>query len=57
MIISRTPFLISFVGSGTDLRSFYLKDFGQVLSTTIDKYIYVVVKRQTDMAEFKYRIN
>ena len=46
MIISRTPFRISFVGGGTDLRSFYTKEPGQVLSTSIDKYIYVLVKRQ-----------
>ena len=57
MIISRTPFRISFVGGGTDLRAFYEKEFGQVLSTTINKYIYVAVKRQTDIVDFKYRIN
>jgi len=57
LIISRTPFRISFVGGGTDLRAFYSKEFGQVLSTAIDKYIYVAVKRQTDIANFKYRIN
>ena len=57
MIISRTPFRISFVGGGTDLRAFYKKEFGQVLSTTIDKYIYVAVKKQSDIAEYKYRIN
>ena len=57
MIISRTPFRISFVGGGTDLRVFYKKEFGQVLSTTINKYIYVAVKRQTEIVDFKYRIN
>ena len=57
MIISRTPFRISFVGGGTDIRSFYAKEPGQVLSTSIDKYIYVVVKRQIGIVEFKYRIN
>jgi D-glycero-alpha-D-manno-heptose-7-phosphate kinase len=57
MIISRTPFRISFVGGGTDLRSFYLKESGQVLSTSINKYIYVVVKRQIGIVEYKYRIN
>ena len=57
MIISRTPFRISFVGGGTDLRSFYSKEPGQVLSTTINKYIYVVVKRQIGIVEHKYRIN
>ena len=57
MIISRTPFRISFVGGGTDLRTFYSKEDGQVLSTSIDKYIYVVVKRQIGIVEFKYRVN
>ena len=57
MIISRTPFRISFVGGGTDLRSFYDEEPGQVLSTSIDKYIYVVVKRQIGIVEFRYRIN
>jgi D-glycero-alpha-D-manno-heptose-7-phosphate kinase len=57
MIISRTPFRISFAGGGTDLPSYYLKEDGSVISTTIDKYIYVAVKRQTAIAEYKYRIN
>lgn len=57
MIISRTPFRISFVGGGTDLRSFYSEEAGQVLSTSIDKYIYVVVKRQIGIVEYKYRVN
>ena len=57
MIISRTPFRISFVGGGTDLRSFYSEEPGQVLSTAIDKYIYVVVKRQIGIVEYKYRVN
>jgi len=57
MIISRTPFRISFVGGGTDLRAFYQKEFGQVLSTAIDKYMYVAIKKQYDMVDYKYRIN
>lgn len=57
MIISRTPFRISFVGGGTDLRSFYEEEPGQVLSSSIDKYIYVVVKRQVGIVEYKYRVN
>lgn len=57
MIISRTPFRISFVGGGTDLREFYAKEDGQVISTGIDKYIYVAVKRQTAISEHKFRIN
>ena len=48
MIISKTPLRISFVGGGTDLPSFYEKDFGAVLSCTIDKYVYVIVKERFD---------
>jgi len=57
IIISRTPFRISFVGGGTDLRSFYNEEPGKVLSTSINKYIYVVVKRQLGIVEHKYRVN
>ncbi len=57
MIISRTPYRLSFVGGGTDLRSFYAEEPGMVLSTTIDKYLFVVVKRQIGIVEFKYRVN
>ena len=44
MIITRTPFRVSFFGGGTDLKTFYSKTDGEVLSTAIDKYLYVVVK-------------
>jgi len=57
MIISRTPFRISFVGGGTDLPDFYKVENGKVLSTSIDKYVYVAVKRQLDIVDFKYRVN
>lgn len=57
MIISRTPFRISFVGGGTDLQEFCRIEEGKVLSSTIDKYIYVTVKRQLDFIEKKYRIS
>lgn len=40
MIISRTPFRISFVGGGTDLKEFYRTEPGAVLCSSIDKYIY-----------------
>ncbi len=43
MIVTRTPFRISFAGGGSDLPSFYSKEPGSVLSTTIDKYMYIVV--------------
>lgn len=41
MIISRTPFRISFTGGGSDISDFYLNHGGAVLSTTIDKYVYL----------------
>lgn len=41
MLITRTPFRISFMGGGTDLPRFYQKNGGAVLSTTINKYIYL----------------
>lgn len=47
LIVSRTPFRISFAGGGTDLPSFYRREQGAVLSTTIDKYVYVMVNRRT----------
>lgn len=40
MIISRTPFRISFVGGGSDLQSYYKHNGGAVLSSSINKYIY-----------------
>jgi D-glycero-alpha-D-manno-heptose-7-phosphate kinase len=57
MIITRTPFRISFAGGGTDLREFYSQEPGRVISTSINKYIYVVIKRQLGIVEHKYRIN
>ena len=41
MIITRTPLRISFAGGGTDLPSFYRKESGAVVSTTINKYVYI----------------
>jgi D-glycero-alpha-D-manno-heptose-7-phosphate kinase len=48
MIITRTPFRISFVGGGTDLSDFYKKEGGAVLSSTIDKYVYIVANKRFD---------
>jgi len=48
MIISQTPLRISFVGGGSDLPSFYKLKNGMVISSTIDKYIYVIVKERFD---------
>lgn len=48
MIISQTPFRVSLAGGGTDLREFYEHEVGAVLSTTIDKYMYIAVNRRFD---------
>jgi len=48
MIISRTPLRISFAGGGTDLRAFYKREWGAVVSTAIDKYMYVTVNKRFD---------
>ena len=48
MIISRTPLRVSFVGGGTDIDYFYKKHNGSVISTAIDKYIYITVKKRFD---------
>ena len=41
MIVSKTPFRISFFGGGTDYPKWYLKYGGKVISTSIDKYCYI----------------
>lgn len=48
MIISRTPFRISFAGGGTDLPAFYRKENGAVTSTAINKYMYVTINKRFD---------
>lgn len=44
MIITKTPFRMSFFGGGTDMQSFFKENEGAVLSTTFDKYCYVTVR-------------
>lgn len=48
MIITQAPLRISFVGGGTDLPDFYRKHGGAVISTAIDKYVFVIVKERFD---------
>lgn len=44
MIITRTPFRVSFAGGGSDLRDFYSQNgYGAVVSTAIDRYMYIVI--------------
>jgi len=46
MILTKAPLRMSFVGGGSDLESFYSKKIGKVISTSIDKYVYVAVKKK-----------
>lgn len=55
MIISRTPFRISFFGGGTDYPEYYNEFGGATLSTTIDKYCYISVHRLTPFFKHRYR--
>jgi len=48
MIITQTPLRISFAGGGTDMKDYYAQGGGAVLSSAIDKYIYVVIKGRFD---------
>lgn len=48
MIISRTPLRVSFVGGGSDIASYYRHSPGAVVSTAINKYIYIMVEKQFD---------
>ena len=51
MIITRTPFRMSFAGGGSDIASFYEKHGGCVLSTTINKYMYISVHPSFELKE------
>jgi D-glycero-alpha-D-manno-heptose-7-phosphate kinase len=48
VIISKTPLRMSFVGGGSDLPAYYRREEGAVLSTSIDKYMYVTVNQKFD---------
>ena len=56
MIISKTPYRISFFGGGTDYPDWYRKFGGEVISTTIDKYIYITARYLPPFFKHKYRI-
>src|SRR6188472_2356949 len=56
MIISRTPFRISFFGGGTDYPEWYGENGGAVLSTTIDKYCYISVRELPPFFDHRFRL-
>ena len=57
MIISKTPVRVSFFGGGTDYPDYFAENGGAVLSTSIDKYIYISVRKTTKVSDHKYKIN
>jgi len=56
MIITRTPFRISFFGGGTDYPAWFRKHGGAVLSTSIDKYCYLTVRYLPPFFEHRHRV-
>ncbi len=56
MILTKTPFRISFFGGGTDFPSWYLTEGGATLSTTIDKYCYISCRVLPPFFQTKHRI-
>ena len=57
MILTRTPLRVSFAGGGTDLAAFYEREYGAVLSTAINRYVYVTVKRHSHLFFEPIRVN
>ena len=55
MIISRTPFRVSFFGGGTDYPAWYRTHGGQVLSTAIDKFCYITLRHLPPFFEHRIR--
>lgn len=56
MIISRTPYRISFFGGGTDYPAWYREHGGAVLSTSINKYSYITCRKLPPFFEYSYRL-
>jgi len=56
MIMSKTPFRVSFFGGGTDYPAWYLQHGGAVIGTSINKYCYITVRTLPPFFEHKHRI-
>ena len=56
MIISKTPYRISFFGGGTDYPEWYLKNGGEVISSTIEKFLYITCRNLPPFFSHKHRI-
>ncbi|MBV5322383.1 MAG: galactokinase [Ilumatobacteraceae bacterium] len=56
MIVSRTPFRVSFFGGGTDYPAWYKENGGAVLSASINKYCYITCRHLPPFFDYRYRI-
>ena len=56
MLISQTPFRMSFLGGGTDYKPYFEKYGGSVLSTTFDKYCYLTIRYFPPFFEYKNQV-
>lgn len=56
MIITKTPFRVSYFGGGTDYPSWYIKNKGMTISTSINKFSYIILNEQEKINNFKMRI-
>lgn len=57
MIATRTPLRVSFFGGGTDFKDYYERDYGCVLSSAINQYVYIIVNKKFDgRIHLNYRI-
>ena len=56
MIVSKSPFRVSFFGGGTDFPEWYLKEGGCVIGSAIDKYSYLFVRKLPPFFKHRYRI-
>jgi len=56
MIISKTPYRISFFGGGTDYPKYYSNNKSTIISTTINHYSYITIKDLPEIFKYKYRI-
>ena len=54
MILSKAPFRVSFFGGGTDYPSYYLEHGGSVISSAINKYLCIILRKSTLYSKYKY---
>ena len=57
MIITKTPYRISFFGGGTDFEEYFSKYEGEVIGSTVDKYCYVSLRTLQKFFKHKHRIS